>query len=188
MQPPATSYKPVIMASDNGIWQPLGIVVVVCGVALGLLLYWGSPQIGPSRGQEPGPATPAPSQPPSPSPEPKLSSQISVLLKDADPKVRARALALLAAWKPEEVKAKAGEMLAKDSDVDVKFAALSAIGEQKIVEAFGAVLEATKADDVAVRRKAVAVLGQLSEALTAEQREQASAGVVAAMVLAVWLK
>lgn len=169
------------MATERNLWQPLAILAIVAAIVLAVLLNRMGPGDSAASAPDPAPSVPSAPQPNPKNPEPKLSNQISVLLKDADPKVRARALALLAAWKPPaEIKAQVGEMLTKDSDVDVKFAALSAIGEQKIVEAFGAVLEAAKAEDVAVRRKAVSVLGQMGASLTAEQREGASAGVVAA--------
>lgn len=118
--------------------------------------------------------TPPPPPPPPAAVAAEAPAPLEKLLSDTRPKVRQKALELLAELNPQLAGREVPRLLQTEQDPSVLLAALHAAGHLKLASAYGPVFEQLDRDDPAVRRKAAATLGQLGEALNATQRDEAA--------------
>lgn len=182
------------MPSENAVWKIIACAAVVVACVLGLQVL----RQGQSEGEASKPGTAAlEALPLAPLPVTDAKKEESVpfvssvpppvalptdeLLGNQDPKVRQKALELLAVWKPEEAALRVPRILKAEKDVQVLMVALDVAGRQKVAGVFEQVKSKVGAEDPAVRRKAVSTLGQMSDALPEGDREKATQAVINAL-------
>lgn len=193
---PDATIRDKAMPRENAAWKVVACATVVVAIVLGLqVLRQGQPAGEASQAGtvplEPSANAPLPATDSQSNKKESVSSVSSTpptialptdeLLGNQDPRVRQKALELLAVWKPEEAALRVPRILEAEKDAQVLLIALDVAGRQKVADTFEQVKAKLGSEDPAVRRKAVATLGQLADALSESDREKATLAVINTM-------
>lgn len=161
----------------------LPVTLLIFGLAIGFLVGRrtapkqdeAKPSPGATQGEQKDTANP-PSSTSIAAPQ-SPSAIVRDLIADKDPTVRMKAIELLSAWQPLEIKDSLPSILENEKDPGCLLVALAVAGKLANPETFDAIELKLKSKDVAVKRRAASTLGELAELMEKEDRNRAAKSV-----------